>query len=118
MSTGGGRYEDLCTYVRTRAQADGAIVMVFGGCRGSGFSIQASADVLLSLPALLRQMAGDIECDVAVLPIGSSITPAAADSLICGGCGRHLGTADMHVLPGTPQQVRCSRCVGEEASHG
>lgn len=38
MALGPGKYDDLCTYVREKAKAEGAIVIVYGGERGQGFS--------------------------------------------------------------------------------
>ena len=65
MALGPGKYDDLATLIRKQAAAQGVIVMVFGGTLGSGFSVQASAEITLGLPALLRQMADDIQRDLA-----------------------------------------------------
>lgn len=58
---GAGVYDDLCTYVREKAKAHSAIVMVFGGEHGAGFSCQAIGEVLLDLPRVLRVTADQIE---------------------------------------------------------
>lgn len=58
---GPGKYDDLCTIVREKTRAQGAIVMVFHGDSGSDFSVQAPADVVARLPAILRHVAGQIE---------------------------------------------------------
>jgi len=58
---GKGKYDDLCTYVRTAAKAESAIIMVFGGKDGGGFSVQATSDIVFSLPKLLRETAQQIE---------------------------------------------------------
>ena len=57
---GPGKYDDLCTLVRKRAKARGAVVIVIGGSKGPGFSCQLDAVTLLALPDLLEQMAADI----------------------------------------------------------
>jgi hypothetical protein len=61
MAIGPGKYDDLCTYVREQAKAKAAVIMVFEGADGSGFSCQADLATTLRLPALLRQMADEIE---------------------------------------------------------
>jgi hypothetical protein len=60
---GPGRYDDLCTVVREMTDADGAIVLVFGGKRGSGFSCQLPAVLVVDLPKILRHLAQAIEED-------------------------------------------------------
>lgn len=61
MPSGPGKYDELTTYVREQANARGVIVIVFGGDKGSGFSVQADAATTLLLPTLLRNMADEIE---------------------------------------------------------
>jgi hypothetical protein len=61
MAFGPGKYDELCTEVREQAQALGAIVMVFGGKDGAGFSVQAPAELTQSLPQILRHVAAEIE---------------------------------------------------------
>lgn len=61
MPMGPGKYDDLCTYVRLAAKADSAIVMVFRGEHGDGFSVQATGDVVVRLPKILRDTAQMIE---------------------------------------------------------
>ncbi len=65
MAVGPGKYDDICTAVLVSTRAQGAIVMVLGGVRGTGFSL-ASLDPNLAakLPALLREVADQIEVDV------------------------------------------------------
>lgn len=58
---GPGKYDDLCTEVRTKAKAEGAIVLVFNGEKGSGFSCQATIEDTMRLPEILRSMADQIE---------------------------------------------------------
>lgn len=64
MPLGPGKYDDLCTLVRARAgigeQGGGVIVIVMGGNRGSGFSVQADLATTLALPDLLESVAAEI----------------------------------------------------------
>lgn len=57
---GPGKYDALCTLVRDKAKAKGALVLVFDGERGSGFSCQCDALMLLALPDMLEFMAAEI----------------------------------------------------------
>ena len=43
--------------------AEGAIVLIVNGDKGSGFSCQAPLPVIMGLPAMLRSMAAQIEAD-------------------------------------------------------
>lgn len=61
---GPGKYDALCTKVREEAKADGAILIVFSGEHGSGFSVQADPLTTVNLPALLRDMADTVEQDL------------------------------------------------------
>jgi hypothetical protein len=63
MAEGPGKYDDLCTYVRTAAVARGVVLVVVDGDLGSGFSVQVHSDLRLTLPVLLRRIADDIEED-------------------------------------------------------
>ncbi len=64
MASGPGKYDDLCTFVRVTAGARGAIVMIFHGNDRSGFSVQADPETLAVLPAMLRDMANEMEGDI------------------------------------------------------
>ena len=64
---GAGKYDDLCTYVREAAQAQGALLIILGGNKGSGFSIQADLVTTLRVPEILRRVADQIEADGGVL---------------------------------------------------
>ncbi len=61
---GAGKYDKLCSLVRTKAQAQGAVIIVLGGNRGSGFSCQLPGFAHLELPKMLRHMADEIEKDI------------------------------------------------------
>ena len=65
MALGPGKYDHLCTYVRMKSKAPGARVIVLGGTKGSGFSVQVDASRLAStdLVAILRDMANQIESE-------------------------------------------------------
>ena len=50
MALGPGKYDDLATHVREHAKARAAIVIVIGGEKGSGFSVQTEGGLVLPLP--------------------------------------------------------------------
>jgi len=60
---GPGKYDDVCSDVRIRTNARGAIVIVIDGRDGSGFSCQADIATTLSLPVILERVAADIRRD-------------------------------------------------------
>jgi hypothetical protein len=64
MALGPGKYDYLASVVRESSQAEGVILIVIEGARGSGFSVQATAEVTLRLPDILRDMADQIEGDL------------------------------------------------------
>jgi len=70
---GPGKYDDLCTFVREQAKADAAIVIVFNGEKGSGFSVQAPLAVALSLAETLSNIATDIRNEATAKIIGEAI---------------------------------------------
>lgn len=61
MAQGPGKYDDLCTLVRERAQAQGVILLVLGGHHGEGFSVQCLPTLIAAIPVLLRDLATEIE---------------------------------------------------------
>jgi len=61
MPVGPGKYDDLCTYARETAKAEGVAMIVLKGINGSGFAVQGSLQMTMDLPRLLRTMADDIE---------------------------------------------------------
>lgn len=61
MALGPGKYDDLCGYARSKAQADGALLLIINGAKGSGFSAQLSPELTLTLPAILWGVAKQIE---------------------------------------------------------
>ena len=64
MALGPGRYDDLCTEARLKAEADGAILIIFGGDQGVGFSVQAPPELIVKLPDILRTIANTINKDI------------------------------------------------------
>ncbi len=63
MTLGPGKYDDLCTEVRERSGARCAIVIIFEGTHGPGFSCQGDILSLAKLPRVLRFLADQIERD-------------------------------------------------------
>jgi len=63
MALGPGKYDELCTYVREMAKAEGVALIVIHGGYGSGFSVQAPLGLTATLPVMLRLMADQIEHD-------------------------------------------------------
>ena len=61
MPFGPGKYDDLATYVRDKAEAVGVAIIIVGGNKGEGFAVQAPLDLVLKLPEMLRNMADEIE---------------------------------------------------------
>lgn len=66
MATGPGKYDDLCTAAREGAAADACVLIILGGTRGSGFSIQGLWPVLAHLPDMLEATAAAIRQDMAM----------------------------------------------------
>lgn len=64
MSVGPGKYDAECTQVRESTDAVGVVLAVVGGDRGSGFSVQATGEVLAALPGSLRAIADQIDQDL------------------------------------------------------
>jgi len=60
---GPGKYDSILTQAREAAKASGAILLVFEGEQGCGFSCQVPAHKILLVPSLLREMAQIIETD-------------------------------------------------------
>jgi len=70
MALGPGKYDDLASLVRKEVGLaegrcpGGVVLIVLGGDKGHGFSIQADPLTMLRLPEMLRVMADQIEGDV------------------------------------------------------
>jgi len=61
LSLGPGKYDEQCTKVRTETLAEGVLLVVYRGTKGSGFSVQAPIPVIAALPKILRDTARQIE---------------------------------------------------------
>ncbi len=62
MPMGPGKYDPECTRDLMENQADAVLLIVLGGKKGSGFSIATlSAEILVAVPAILRDTANQIE---------------------------------------------------------
>ena len=58
---GPGKYDDVCTRAREQAEGLGAIVIIFEGKHGNGFSCQLPPSAIPVIPDVLRQIAEQIE---------------------------------------------------------
>ena len=58
---GPGKYDGVCTRAREQAEALGAIIIIFKGKHGNGFSCQLPASAIPAIPDILRQVAKQIE---------------------------------------------------------
>lgn len=65
---GPGKYDKETTAVRESTQAAGVLVIVFGGKDGHGFSAQLPLELLLTVPAILRDVADQIDKSAAGRP--------------------------------------------------
>jgi hypothetical protein len=61
VALGPGKYDAEVTELRQRLKADGILLLVVGGDRGSGFCAQLPADVTMRYPEVLRDLAKQIE---------------------------------------------------------
>jgi hypothetical protein len=64
MAIGPGKYDDVCTQVREQLDAQGVMLVVIGGKKGSGFSVQGTLHVLATLPDTLEYMAREMRKDM------------------------------------------------------
>lgn len=61
---GEGKYAAECNEILEKTKANSVIIMVFEGYAGNGFSAHVSTPYLMRLPAVLRQVAAQIEADI------------------------------------------------------
>lgn len=64
MAIGPGKYDDVCTQVREQLEAAGVILVVIGGKKGNGFSVQGTLQVIATLPDTLEHMAREMRKDM------------------------------------------------------
>lgn len=64
MATGPGKYDRQATIARNLTEAKGIALIVLGGKKGDGFSVQAPPEVIVRLPELLEHMAKSIREDL------------------------------------------------------
>lgn len=76
MPLGPGKYDDMCTMVREATGAQAVVVVIVGGSRGDGFSVQAEqcedpqanktmwAVLAGSLISVARQIVEDLKLDL------------------------------------------------------
>lgn len=63
MAFGPGRYDDEVTALRERYHAHGVVLIIIGGDKGEGFSMQADLETTLRLPEMLEYVAAQIRED-------------------------------------------------------
>ena len=64
MAIGPGKYDKECGEIMVKTKADGVILIITDGDRGTGFSCQFSSFNLIgAIPQVLRQVADSIEAD-------------------------------------------------------
>ena len=63
MALGPGNYDDEVTALRERYHAHGVVLVVLGGDKGEGFSMQASLESTLRLPEMLEHIAAQLRED-------------------------------------------------------
>jgi hypothetical protein len=67
MAIGPGKYDDVATKAREMTNALGVIVIIFGGDKGNGFSLQAvyqPNEFMKNVPKMLRTVADQIDADL------------------------------------------------------
>lgn len=64
MPVGPGKYDDLCTYVREEAEAEGVLLIVINGNKGHGFSCQALEYMAGAIPDFLETVAKELRGDL------------------------------------------------------
>ena len=57
---GPSKYDGICTMVRHMAGAEGVIVIIVNGDKGSGFSVQLNPLMSLAIPEILERIAKEI----------------------------------------------------------
>jgi hypothetical protein len=68
MPHGPGKYDEECALVRQSLDASGVVLLVIGGPKGGGFSVQMPLAEMHRLPAALDMIAREIRADLAGMP--------------------------------------------------
>jgi altronate dehydratase len=68
MAIGKGKYDPEVTELRERLQAEGILLIVFGGPRGSDFGAQLPLEQMISTPEILEKLAKQIRADLGTIP--------------------------------------------------
>lgn len=55
-----GKYDEECTFMREHTRAEGVVLVVLNGERGTGFSVQGPMHVHAALPDVLEHIAREI----------------------------------------------------------
>ena len=63
MAIGHGKYDDECTEVREKTKAGAILLIILGGEKGDGFSVQIPVEMLGAVPSMLRYLADEIQKD-------------------------------------------------------
>jgi hypothetical protein len=100
MAHGPGKYDPLATYVRESAHAEGVVVIVINGSRGTGFSVQGTANVQAFLPDLLDHVAAQIRADLRHVS-ASGFTPPPGKSV--GTPIKHGESVQVYESPPSPE---------------
>lgn len=64
MSNGAGIYDEDCGNVREKNNASGVLLIVLGGDKGNGFSIQAEGNIIQNVPEMLESIAKELRSDL------------------------------------------------------
>lgn len=76
---GPGKYDLVTEHVRKVTGAEGVLVIVLGGDRGSGFSMAVPGYALDKIPGVLREVASQIEQDAIELALKNQTQVAAGN---------------------------------------
>lgn len=61
MALGSGKYGEECSKILEETEAEGVILVVISGNKGSGFSCHASPEVVAELPSILENLSKQIK---------------------------------------------------------
>ncbi|HVX56958.1 MAG TPA: hypothetical protein VHA37_04450 [Candidatus Saccharimonadales bacterium] len=116
---GPGKYDEAATRARQECKAAGVVLIVCDGHSGNGFSAQLSPELSYRLPAVLRQVADQIERDTPPLePNGGNLYrphPLMVNSGLFWRC-KHGTTGFDAAADGhdTPEWGGCTKCAQED----